>query len=582
MEFRYKALLLRQTGASKPLALFAARSAEIDQWSGIPQKKRFGSGDDSTETAGFQREQNQARIKSLQEFYGDERNVIQNPLLCATRELPDTSVNFIPGENSSDGIEIGDIVIKIPDYSQIALVDVFGHVRAYLEKRVPDLTHQQIDENVLRRLKERAVAGGHFSQTADTADDDAEDGGADEEAGDDNNDASDADASSALFDESHIVDFWQDIAARHELLKQIGGDVDQSEFLSFTREALISYLRPVVLVDGQHRLAGALKAAEARFKEPTIKKEIEDRVVAGELADAIERDIVNREARALPVSLLLSSDPEEQVFQFVVVNQKATPIGRALLGTIVSTSLSNDEMAKVAIRLRNAGIRLEESQAITYMARNPQSPFCGLVERGLAGDAKDLLQWNVFASLISIFRDLKGGRLFGFKNDYAETWRRRFLKDSGIVANHEAEGCSTPEAYWSRIDGPWRAVFISFWTQIRDRFGNTVDPDKHNYWGRTRESNLFNKISLTILAADFFEYLCTSKTLINSAADIESIVDDWLDDVSSGYFDKDWNLAGVKKDSTGIRNQWAYLWSEYRKGDGKLPDRRVFRQPRAG
>jgi hypothetical protein len=50
--------------------------------------------------------------------------------------------------------------------------------------------------------------------------------------------------------------------------------------------------------------------------------------------------------------------------------------------------------------------------------------------------------------------------------------------------------------------------------------------------------------------------------------------------VNSGYFDKDWRLAGVKKDSTGIRKQWAYLWQEYRIGGGQLPDRRLFRQLR--
>ncbi len=55
----------------------------------------------------------------------------------------------------------------------------------------------------------------------------------------------------------------------------------------------------------------------------------------------------------------------------------------------------------------------------------------------------------------------------------------------------------------------------------------------------------------------------------------------WLEDVNDSYFDKDWRLAGVKKDSTGIRNQWAHIWSEYRKSrGGQLPDRRIFRQPR--
>lgn len=581
MEFRYKAILLHQTGAGKPLALFAASSADIDLWSGIPQKKRFGTGDDTSETAGFQREQNPVRIKSLQEFYRDEHNVIQNPLLCATRELPDSKVVFVPDHPGTENVSLGEVIVAIPDYDSLPLVEVFARVRAYIEKRVPELKTRSVSEEFLNELKEQAVAGGHFNPSAMALTDDESEGDPDAEI-DESSAGGEADASSALFEESHIVDFWQEVAARHELLKQIGSTANNDSFLSFTREALISYLRPVVLVDGQHRLAGALKAAAVRLNDSDLKKEIEARIVAGEAASCIEKDLIRREARILPVSLLLSSDPEEQVFQFVVVNQKATPIGRALLGTIVSTSLSNDEMGKVAVRLRNAGIQLEESQAITFMARNPQSPFCGLVERGMAGDAKDLLQWNVFASLIKIFRDLKGGKLFGGKNDYAAIWRDKYLKDSEIVANFEDEGCKTPIEYWSRIDGPWRGVFMSFWTEIRDKFGNTDDPDKHNYWGRTRESNLFNKVSLTILASDFFEYLVSSKTTIKSPTEVPQLVAEWLEGVSSGYFDKDWQLGNVKKDATGTRNQWAFLWSEYRKSGGNLPDRRLFRQLKAG
>ncbi len=179
-----------------------------------------------------------------------------------------------------------------------------------------------------------------------------------------------------------------------------------------------------------------------------------------------------------------------------MVNQKATPIGRALLGTIVATTLSNDELARVADRLKDAGIQLEESQAITFLSRYPDSPFCGLIERGLAGDAKDLLQWNVFASLVSIFRDLRGGKLFGQRNDYAHIWGQRQLGDSALVKDYAAKGSESPLDYWRTLDGPWRDVFMAFWMEVRDKFGNTEDADKHNYWGKPRESNLFNKVSL--------------------------------------------------------------------------------------
>lgn len=576
MKFRYQAIKTKQTRSDKWLAMFAAPAPEIDDWAGVPQKKRFDSGE---ETAGFQREENPQRIRSLRDFYLNQENVIHNPLLCSTRAIPLSSVTFEPTDAKSPNpdVQVGELIVTIPDFQSLSFEEILRRVREYIEERVPELKKREPDSPLVANLKARAAEVGHISEEGggNSSNADASDGeetATEPENGDD--------PSAALFEESHIVDFWQEVAARHELAKQIEEPIAGDVFLGFTREALLSYLRPVVLVDGQHRLRGALSAAKAMLDEPTIQSEIEERITNGESPEDVEGDIIRREARLLPVSLLLSNEPAEQVFQFVVVNQKATPIGRALLGTIVSTTLSNEEMENVASRLKSAGIQLEESQAITYLVRHPDSPFAGLVERGLSGDGKDLLQWNVFSSLIGIFRYLKGGKLFGQRNDYAEIWRQRYLPSSGIVADHEKNDCETPEEYWSKLDGPWRDVFIRFWTKIRDTFGDTTDSDKHNFWGRTRESNLFNKISLTILAADFFQFLIESRTTIDSVDDIPGWVDTWLENANPGYFDKNWNLPGVKKDSSGIRNQWAFLWAEYRKSGGNLPDRRLFRQPK--
>ena len=575
MKFTYKAIRLRQTAADKPMAMFAAPVDEIARWSGIPQKKRFGTGE---ETAGFQREQNASRVKSLRDFYRDENNIIQNPLLCATRSIADSATVFLQSGEEIDDVTLGQVEIEVPDFDAMPLVEIFARVRSSLEQRVAGLADTVPSSDLVSALKQKIAVPEPAGDAAETTDDETEEeddadepSAVEEESGD---------ASSALFEESHIVDFWQEIAARHELLKLAPTLDDGEEFLGFTRSALISYLQPVVLVDGQHRLAGALSAAEESLNDEGAREEIETRIANGEDPDLVSSEIVARNARQLPVSLLLSSSPSEQVFQFVVVNQRATPIGRALLGTIVSTSLSKEEMESVAVRLKNAGIHLEESQAITYLARNPQSPFFELVERGMTGDSKDLLQWNVFSSLIAIFRDLRGGKLFGQKNDYASIWRDKQLGKSKLVENWSDEGSSSAFDCWSRVDGPWRDVFIEFWRIVRDKFGNVEDRDKPNFWGRPRESNLFNKVSLTILAADFFEFLVSSKRTIDNIGMIEELVSDWLEDVSLGYFDKDWNLAGIKKDSGGIRKQWAVIWAEYRRKGGNLPDKRLFRQAR--
>ena len=280
-------------------------------------------------------------------------------------------------------------------------------VRVYLEQRVPELKGREPSEQLVSALKERARTNGQLEVDSQASDQNEQPVNESSEGGE----ASQSDATGILFEESHIVDFWDEIAARHEVSKLIDGEIVGESFLGFSRDALSSYLCPVVLVDGQHRLRGALGSNDV-LRGDKVKEEIENRVGAGEEPEKIEADLLNFASRRLPVSLILTTDPSEQVFQFVCVNQKATPIGKALLGTIVSTTLSSDELERVGGRLRAAGIELAESQAISYLAKYPESPFCGLVERGMAGDAKDLLQWGVFGALIEIFRDLRGGKLF--------------------------------------------------------------------------------------------------------------------------------------------------------------------------
>tara|TARA_Y100001970_G_C14176231_1_gene827141 strand:+ start:34 stop:447 length:414 start_codon:yes stop_codon:yes gene_type:complete len=126
-------------------------------------------------------------------------------------------------------------------------------------------------------------------------------------------------------------------------------------------------------------------------------------------------------------------------------------------------------------------------------------------------------------------------------------------------------------------DGFWKEIFVKFWCKIRDEFGNTEDSAKDNYWGNTK-SNLFNKVSLTILVADYFKYLTSARVSFGSTEDLENSFEDWLDGVSRGYFDRPWHLSGVKKDTPGIRKQWSIEWMNYREDPHKLPNANNFRK----
>ena len=543
--FRYPAYRVTQTHDSRPLYLFAAPAVEIDDWVGVPQRGRLDGG----ETVGFQRQENHARVQEIAEFFGEAQNVVQNPLLCALQDS--TRVSF---ESTDLDDSFGYLTVVSEDLSALTLRELIGRVIGRLEGRVPSLASQPLDQS---RLGEVLARAGEIHELEPQADDGPEDEGSydDDEAGASANEDAAGDVASVLLtEETQLVDFYQELRVRAEVLSRISSDEDPADLLGFTKSAMISYLQPVVLVDGQHRLRGAVTTAKALANTDAAQAEVRSKIDAGHAPDSAYAEVVSEKARNLPVSLLFDDAPSEHVFQFVVVNQKATPIGNALLGTIVSTSLSRDEMEPVAQRLRNAGIRLEDSQAVAYLTRADESPFKGLVQTGITGENKNLLQWNVLKGLTTIFRELKGGRLYHQTVDYAAKWRRRELSDSSLVA----DGTDASEKYeiWSAPDGPWREIFVRFFTLVRDRFADD-DPEAHNAWGNSA-GNLFNKISLTILAADYFQFLDDRRRALNSVDDVDESFEEWLEGVNDTYFARDWRMGSLKKDQRPCPEEVVY------------------------
>jgi hypothetical protein len=569
--FTYPALLVRQGSGAPPLVLFSASAVEIDEWVGIPRKKRIVDG----ETLGFQRDENPDRVEHIAKFYSEPHNVIHNPLLCAIRQNIGIDVSFttLSGElNEEIPAVSGTLTIKVKARVQQSLGDLFRDAREALEQRVPELTGRDVPETLISRLREQCETVFPPDATDDYDEDNAE-GGQDEPAGDTAD--SDQSAEEALFEESHIADFWSELKAREILLGRLGPQFQGDEFVGFGRDAVEAFLRPVILVDGQHRLLGALQAARKSIdSDPLILTRMAELIAGGTETDTVQKTLLVERARRLPISMLLDANPGEHVFQFVVVNQKATPVRPALLATIISTSLSETELEPIAGRLESAGIPLRNSRAISFFVRNQASPFESLVTRGLESEGVELLPWTVLVKLVEIFRDLKGARYFhDGKVDFADSWKRRYLPMSKI-ANVNANG--NPYSAWSDPDGPWKDVFIAFWSSVRDILGNTTSPEAPNYWGSPRSSNLFNKPSLLTLATDFFAFISDSRRSINTTDEVKDLVEEWLLDVDRNYFARNWRLAGVKKDSVGTRKQWSKLWCDYRRDPKRLPDVKLF------
>lgn len=565
--YSYPAVRIDQSSDSQPLVLLAAKATEIDEWAGIPQKLRVIVDDEvNTELLGFQRDDDPDRLAQIAKFYANDSNVLQNPLLCAIRKAIGEEVTFIEDANASQGtVRTGRLEIRVVDRSKQHLISLFKETRELLENRVPSLAGKKPSDHLLSKL--RSMVNGKTESEPNDIDIDIDD--------DDS-----APLEEALTEQSHIAEFWDAIAAREQLLNELGDYSDENEFLGFTRKVLEAYLRPVILVDGQHRLLGALQAADDLLQKDTNRISRAAELLAASTntdPDKIQFDLLTEKARVLPISLLLDERPQEHVFQFVIVNQKATPVRAALLGTIISTSLAEDELGTITERLESAGVPLQSSMALTYFAKNENSPFAGLVTRGLLGDGTDKLPWSVLGQIVSMFRNLRGAKYFHDpKMDYADIWKRRLLENSNICNEWVTHDAASAFDYWKESDGPWRDVFVSFWIAVRDTLSDTSNKSAQNYWGQPRTSNLFNKPTLLTLATDFFAYLVESKQTISSAESIKDLVADWLADINKEYFARDWKLSGVKKDSTGIRKQWSYQWFSYRKDPKSLPQTSVY------
>jgi len=278
--YRYRAYRMKQTPDSEPLLLFSAHALEIEAWAGIPQRGRLGGG----ETVGFQRQENDSRVRELAGFFNEPRNVVQNPLLCALQN--ETSVVF---NESVAGSEFGELEITAEALSELTLLALIQKVIAGLEARMPNLAAQPIDQarlaEVVRCASELHDLAALEESDADTDEPDYENDEDEEAESDDDESAGDV-ASVLLTEETQLVDFYQELKVRADVLGRLSSTTDLDELLGFSKDAMISYLQPVVLVDGQHRLRGAITSAKMAAESAKGREEVRRAIDEGVEADA--------------------------------------------------------------------------------------------------------------------------------------------------------------------------------------------------------------------------------------------------------------------------------------------------------
>jgi hypothetical protein len=220
--------------------------------------------------------------------------------------------------------------------------------------------------------------------------------------------------------------------------------------------------RPAIVVDGQHRLWGA---------------------------QAVAADIY------LPVVAITRSDWTHQIYQFVVINEKAQKVDSELLNDIFASSLTPREQNTMRDGFTRVKVDIEQRIAGVIAGRKPESPFYQMVTINLPNPPAS--EATAYISQIIIQSLIEGGR-------GAWGWRSNDAFYDAFV-----QPTFSDRAEWEHWkDGKWQEYWFAFWHATRDVFVPAAKKLKgadYELWDKTRISNLTKGVGLKIFQRFFME-----------------------------------------------------------------------------
>jgi len=242
-------------------------------------------------------------------------------------------------------------------------------------------------------------------------------------------------------------------------IEAIGIPQEELPELLASMEALC---RPALVVDGQHRLMGAA---------------------------SVEDDIM------LPVVALTNASWIQQIYQFVVINEKAAKVDSELLNDIFASSLTPCEQDEMRENFSQVKVDIEQRIAGVLAGRDSNSPFFHMVRLNLPNRPESEAQ--AFISQKTIQHLIEGGRgSLGWRShsDFYE----QYVKLTYPAISDWGD--------WRT--GKWKEYWFTFWATVREFYKEPArrqlnDPDLE-IWGGDG-SNLTKGVALKIFQRFFME-----------------------------------------------------------------------------
>lgn len=266
---------------------------------------------------------------------------------------------------------------------------------------------------------------------------------------------------------------------------------DWSSLNDKERAAIEEYLKylskPGLIIDGQHRVYAAKNVNEF--------------------------DVL------LPIVIIDGLPMAEQVFHFYVLNNKAKPLTKTELRRTISTALTSEEIDGLWIRFKAAGVDPDKVRLTHLINTEEASPFRGLIDFGMAGDA-GFLKENVAYQLVDSF--------------------------VSMPARYRALGRNI-SAWESKDDKASRLpTFYAFWRAVKDIYPDVWADGVAN---KGKASQFFMKVSLLTLQSFILDNLLTVNNVLRKQekdppfADLSDLADhvaSTIEDLPEEFFTREW------------------------------------------
>jgi hypothetical protein len=360
-----------------------------------------------------------------------------------------------------------------------------------IEVETPEF--DKLSTKELASMAARTLRGHLGSNIPSIAGDQEQQSASQEEAAEEDSEEEEIPESLLNIEESHLQDFLEQLE-NPDWIQQATNE-DEENF----RSMLSDLLKPATIVDGQHRTRGAARCEQL----------IPFAVVA-----------------------LIDAPWKEEVFQFVVINQRARPIQAEFLSAIVSSSLSPEDILDLKARLEQAGVDLLSTQIIDLVHGNKESPFAGMIDFKISG-GEGKLKFNGMLNLAKRFRKL---RTHDPRRKFPAFFKLAFFECT------PGDNLVDKRTKWQEIN--WFTFFSIFWGTVKEHF---EAKGFINLW--EPGSNLLKIVTLQELQNLFLDWLFARLEPISSDSDFKELAQKYLANLEGSFFTDVWKLTSLQSDS---------------------------------